>query len=229
MGNKSAVSSVMLLLQLIKNEDWQKLNSIFLQAEKYQSLAALINGSTKFNGMTLLHAVCRFNPPSSVVRNMIKLCPDDANAADCLGRTPLHVATGTGANVNVIEALLDANPSACRAQDADGRIPLHMACDRNCTLFEGTFNRNDAPKYDIVQSLLSVSPSSVILEDNDEMTAIEYALLSSGDMRVVNMLQRASQKEFRKKQAEKQADEKTNKHQLAGFAPQDKVFNARSA
>ena len=221
----------MLLLELIQNEDWQKLNSIFLKPKpkQYRSLAALINGSTSFNGMTLLHATCRFNPPSSVVRNTITLCPDDANAVDCLGRTPLHVAAGTGASVNVIKALLEANPSACRAQDADGRIPLHMACDRNCELFEGSFNSSDAPRYDIVQSLLSVSPSSVILEDNDEMTAIEYALLSSGDMNVVKMLQRASQKEFRKNQAEKQADEKTNKHQLAGFAPQDKVFNARSA
>ena len=224
MANKSAISSLMLLLKLIQNEDWQKLNSIFLQPEKYRSHAALINKSTSFNGMTLLHAVCRFNPPSSVVRTMIMLCPDDAHAVDCLERTPLHVATGTGASVNVIKALLEANPGACRAQDADGRIPLHMACDRTCVLFEGSSNSNDAPRYDIVNSLLSVSPSSVIMEDSDEMTAIEYALLSSGDLKVVKMLQRASQKVLRKKH-----EEKTDKHQIAGFAPKDKVFSARSA
>ncbi len=215
----------MLLLKLIQNEDWQKLNSIFLQPDKYRSLAALINRSSSFNGMTLLHAVCRFNPPSSVVRNMIMLCPEDADAVDCLDRTPLHVASGTGATVDVINALLEANPSACRAQDADGRTPLHMACDRNCVLFEGSFNSNDAPRYDIVNSLLSASPSSVIMEDTDEMTAIEYALLSSGDMKVVKMLQRASQKVLRKKHAEEQ----TRKHQHVGFAPRDKVFSARSA
>ena len=106
-----------------------------------------------------------------------------------------------------------------------GNTPLHMACDRNCVLFEGSVNSNDAPRYDVVNSLLSVSPSSVTLEDADEMTAIEYALLSSGDLRVVKMLQRASQKVLRKKHAE----EKSNKQQLAGFAPKDKVFTARSA
>jgi len=225
MANKSAASSLMLLLQLIQNQDWPKMNNIFLQPEKFRSLSALINQSSSFNGMTLLHAVCRYNPPSSVVRNMIMLCPEDAEALDCLERTPLHVATGTGASVNVINALLEANPSACRAQDADGRTPLHMACDRNCVLFEGSVNSNDAPRYDVVNSLLSVSPSSVTLEDADEMTAIEYALLSSGDLRVVKMLQRASQKVLRKKHAEK----KSNKQQLAGFAPKDKVFTARSA
>ena len=174
--------------------------------------------------MTLLHAVCRFNPPPSVVRNMIMLCPDDAKALDCLKRTPLHVATGTGASVDVINALLEANPRACRAQDADGRTPLHMACDRSCVLFEGSVNSSDAPRYDIVSSLISASPSAVTLEDSDEMTAVEYALFSSAELKVVKMLQRASQKVLRKKHE----DEKT-KRQVAGFAPKGNVFGARSA
>jgi len=222
--NKSDASSLMLVLKLIERNDWQKLNSFFLQAEKFQAIAALVNESASFNGMTLLHAVCRFNPPSSVVRNMIMLCPGDAKALDCLNRTPLHVAAGTGASVNVINALLDANPRACRAQDVDGRTPLHMACDRSCILFEGSCNSRDAPRYDIVSSLISVSPSSVTLEDEDEMTALEYAVLSSGELQVVKMLQRASQKVLRKKHEE----EKT-KRQLAGFAPKGNVFGARSA
>ena len=230
MANKSAASSLMLLLQLIQNKDWQKLHSIYFNhPDKYRSLAALINESSSFNGMTLLHAVCRFNPPSSVVKKMITLCPDDAKALDCLQRTPLHVATGTGASVNVVNALLEANPSACRAQDADGRTPLHMACDRNCVLFEGSINSNDAPRYDIVNSLLTQSPSSVTIEDGDEMTAIEYALLSSGDLKVVKMLQRASQKVLRKKHADEKMKKHKQQQQLAGFAPKDKVFSARSA
>jgi len=102
---KSEASSLMLVLKLIERNDWAKLNSVFLQAEKFQTIAALVNESSSFNGMTLLHAVCRFNPPSSVVRNMILLCPDDAKARDCLNRTALHVATGTGASASVTHGM----------------------------------------------------------------------------------------------------------------------------
>jgi ankyrin repeat protein len=227
MANQStAASSLMLLLQLIEAKDWQKLNSIFLlNPEKFRSMSSMINSkSSSFNGMTLLHATCRFNPPSKIVRRMIELCPDDVKAVDCLNRTPLHVAAGTGASFNVVDALLDAYPQACDTQDDDGRTPLHLACDRSCILFEGSVNSNDAPNYDIVSNLISASPSSVTLEDDDEMTALEYALMSSGELNVVRMLQKASQKILRQKQ-----EESKTKQQLVGFSPKGKVFTARSA
>ena len=224
-ATKSAASSLILLLQLIEANDWQKINSIFLKnPSKYQEMVDLINKSSSFNGMTFLHAACRFDPPSSIVRKMIMLCPDDVKALDCLNRTPLHVATGTGASAGVVGALVEAYPDACHIQDADKRTPLHMACDRSCVLFNGSVNSHDAPRYDIVSILLSASPSAVILEDVDEMTAIEYALMSSGKLKVVKMLQRASQKVLRKKQE----DDKM-KQQLSGFAPKGNVLSARSA
>lgn len=224
MTNEPISSSVMGILQLIQDNNWSKLTSSFLQPNIFQALAAKVNESSSFNGMTLLHAVCRFNPPPYVVKKMIMFCPDDAKSLDCLNRTALHVATGTGACYLVIDALLAANPDACRVQDADGRTPLHMACDRHCVLFEGSSNGHDAPRHDIVSSLLSVSPSTVTLEDDDEMTAIEYALLSSADMSVIRMLQRAAQRILRKKHKE----ERRRQH-VAGFSPRDKVFHARSA
>lgn len=225
MATKSAASSLILLLQLIEANDWQKINSIFLKhPSKYQEMVDLINKSSGFNGMTFLHAACRFDPPSSIVRKMIMLCPDDVKALDCLNRTPLHVATGTGASASVVSALVEAYPDACHTQDADKRTPLHMACDRSCVLFDGSVNSHDAPRYDIVSILLSASPSAVILEDVDEMTAIEYALMSSGKLKVVKMLQRASQKVLRKKQE----DDKMKK-QLSDFVPKGNVLSARSA
>lgn len=225
MAKKLAASSLILLLQLIEANDWQKINSIFLKnPSKYQEMVDLINKSSSFNGMTFLHAVCRFDPPSSIVRKMMTLCPDDVKALDCLKRTPLHVATGTGASAGVVSALVEAYPDACDTQDMDGRTPLHIACDRSCVLFNGSVNSHDAPRYDIVSILLSASPSAVILEDVDEMTAIEYALMSSGNLKVVKMLQRASQKVLRKKQ-----EDDKKKRQLSGFAPKGNVLRARSA
>ena len=57
----------------------------------------------------------------------------------------------------------------------------------------------DPPSLDTVRVLLSGSLDSVILEDIDEMNAVEYALVSDADIEVVNLLQRATQRVMKKK------------------------------
>mmetsp|Transcript_8245 Transcript_8245/g.16963 ORF Transcript_8245/g.16963 Transcript_8245/m.16963 type:complete len:97 (+) Transcript_8245:86-376(+) len=70
---------------------------------------------------------------------LIELCPDSPKARDCMNRTPLHVAAGTGANVMIVELLIQAYPEACQIQDVDGRSPLiwlaihHAHCSKEAT------------------------------------------------------------------------------------------------
>eukprot|EP00579_Thalassiosira_antarctica_P018963 CAMPEP_0201952788 /NCGR_PEP_ID=MMETSP0904-20121228/1427_1 /ASSEMBLY_ACC=CAM_ASM_000553 /TAXON_ID=420261 /ORGANISM="Thalassiosira antarctica, Strain CCMP982" /LENGTH=72 /DNA_ID=CAMNT_0048496571 /DNA_START=29 /DNA_END=244 /DNA_ORIENTATION=+ len=65
---KSTSTSLVLLFRLIEANDWQKLSNMFLTepegAKTFQYLAALIAKSPTFNGMTILHACARFNPPA---------------------------------------------------------------------------------------------------------------------------------------------------------------------
>eukprot|EP01083_Nonionella_stella_P250929 866335_1 len=91
----------------------------------------------EFNGMTLLHACVRYDPPIKVLDQMINLYPLSLTQQDCLGRTPLHVAAGSGASPWVIQLLIMNYAPACSIQDDDGRTPLHFACDTSCELFEG--------------------------------------------------------------------------------------------
>jgi hypothetical protein len=88
-------------------------------------------------------------------------------------------------------------PEACSIQDVDGRAPLHFACDEFCKLFEGDDNDNRSSTLTLrpttattttiteglcpekVQVLLLGSLESVMLEDEDEMNALEYASMRS--------------------------------------------------
>eukprot|EP00984_Skeletonema_dohrnii_P024932 scaffold14073_cov167-Skeletonema_dohrnii-CCMP3373.AAC.2 len=57
---------------------------------------------------------------------MIRVCPEMSAAKDCLGRTPLHVASGLKASASLLKIL--ALPG-CVVQDEGGNTPLHFLCD----------------------------------------------------------------------------------------------------
>jgi len=209
---KSASTSLVLLFRLIAANDWQQLKDMFLSdpegAKTFQYLAALVAKSSSYNGMTILHACAQFNPPAVLVNRMIELCPDAPSSRDCLNRTPLHVAAGTGASSAMLKVLVDSYPDACMIQDKDGRTPLMMCCDSSCELFDDSRERTHrpAPSYRATTVLLSASLDSVILEDDDGMSAIEYALCSNADLLTVQLIQSAAQKVMRKKHKEKRAN-----------------------
>mmetsp|Transcript_18172 Transcript_18172/g.39281 ORF Transcript_18172/g.39281 Transcript_18172/m.39281 type:complete len:169 (+) Transcript_18172:494-1000(+) len=161
--------------------------------------------------MTLLHAIVRHNPPNEVLTNMIKLYPKALEAADCLGRMPLHIAAGSGANTWVMKFLVLAFPQACNIQDEDGRTPLHLACDSSCELFEDDEqNPRGPPDFKVVRTLLKGSPEAVTLEDIDEMNALEYAIMSDAPIEVVKLLQKATQNQAKKRTFNPSAVSPTN-------------------
>lgn len=196
----NALSYLTLLLNIIESNDWATFNEIALQNPKaFQALSNIISTTSEFNGMSFLHAVVRHpNPPIEIVSAMIKICPDSPKARDCLNRTPLHVAAGVGASVSVIKYLAMAYPEACKVQDEDGRTPLHFACDIDCRLFEGDCDKRDPPSFEVVHALLSASIAPASMEDEDEMSPLEYAIFSDADVRVVKLLQKAAQKYMKK-------------------------------
>ena len=162
--------------------------------ETFQDISESIWEQSNY-GLTLLHACARYNPPVSVLRNVIELYPEALRKQDCLGRTPLHIAAGYGASSSVMKILTVKYPEACNIQDADGRTPLHFACDKFCKLFneDDMISSRGPPRLKTVQLLLLGSLESVILEDDDEMNALEYALLCEAPMEVITLLQRAMQ------------------------------------
>lgn len=204
----NALSYLTLLLNIIESKDWSTFKEIALQHPKaFQALSNIISTASEFNGMSFLHAVVRNDPPLEVVADMIKICPDSPKARDCLNRTPLHVAAGVGNSVQVIKYLAMAYPEACKVQDEDGRTPLHFACDIDCRLFEGEAERREPPSFEVVHALLSASIAPASMEDEDEMSPLEYAIFSDADVRVVKLLQKAAQKYMKKMHAQGKQDE----------------------
>lgn len=191
---------ISLLLDIIETQDWETFESVALSNPKaFQIISRRIANCPEFNGMTLLHACVRYDPPLHIVSQMIRLCPEMTEAQDCLKRTPLHVAAGTGASASMVKLLAKACPKSCDVQDEDGRTPLHFACDSSSELFD---DQNDEPRgppsYEVVRALLSESLHAATLEDEDGMSALEYAITSDGSIKVVNLLQKATQKQIKK-------------------------------
>ena len=94
-------------------------------------------------------------------------------------------------------------PGACMKQDLDGKAPIHFACDANFILYEKDIytsgNRRDGHLvFSTIVSLVSLAPSSIHLEDCDEMNAIELAILSDASKTLVSLLQNVSALEHKK-------------------------------
>ena len=111
---------------------------------------------------------------------------------------PLHVAAGTRAVLPVMKVLTKAYPDACDIQDSDGKTPLILACDATCELFEGdqdSFKPREPPSFEVIKAQLKASVSSVPLEDNDGMSALEHAIFSDAPIQVIKLLQFVTRKQ----------------------------------
>ena len=195
MSSTRILNSIAILLDLIERQDWESFQSIaLLSSAAFLAIANAINNCQEFNGMTLLHAVVRCNPPLELVAKMTDICPGQLAATDCLGRTPLHVAAGSSAKPKLVKLIAHAYPASCDARDEDGKTPLHFACDSSCELFEDDANRSMPREvcHDTIRALLSESLLAATIEDLDEMNALEYAIMSDAGLMTVKLLQKAA-------------------------------------
>eukprot|EP00574_Skeletonema_japonicum_P006512 CAMPEP_0201736280 /NCGR_PEP_ID=MMETSP0593-20130828/39389_1 /ASSEMBLY_ACC=CAM_ASM_000672 /TAXON_ID=267983 /ORGANISM="Skeletonema japonicum, Strain CCMP2506" /LENGTH=590 /DNA_ID=CAMNT_0048230003 /DNA_START=102 /DNA_END=1874 /DNA_ORIENTATION=+ len=81
-------------------------------------------------GENVLHDICRYDPPLDVIETLLVSLRHRRGATsgtDDTGRTPLHVASASGASPDVINALTRADPRPASEGDNDGRSPLHIA------------------------------------------------------------------------------------------------------
>ena len=193
-------------LKLLIRRDWDTLRSTVLSDPAlFRNICSAIAACSELNGMTILHAALRFNPPLDIVAQMIRICPYLTAATDCLKRTPLHVAAGCKASATLIKRIARSYPVACVVQDAEGKTPLHLACDSSCVLFEdqndnvdendaSTSNQESALNHKSIIALLSISLHATTLEDDEEMSPLEHAIMSNASLKTVKLLQAATRK-----------------------------------
>lgn len=190
----------MLLISSIENERWMSLRRA-LRLKMFVDAARSFHENEALFGANILHIILRNDPPSDMIDCILSKFPETPFLPDSVGRYPLHIASSVGMSSDILETIVMAYPKACMKQDLDGRVPLHFACDSDCALYEEDLN---STKYtplnvDAIRCLVSFAPKSVLIEDMEEMNAIEHAILSHATSDVISLLQHASVKEHRKK------------------------------
>ena len=109
------------------------------------------------------------------------------------GRFPIHVAALNGADPEVMCFLINSNSASTGIKDTLGKTPLHYVCEEYLEIHDGVnSNLKQMDLYLNVGLLLKAAPSSVNVEDDEEMNPIEYAIASGAREHIIKEMQRAS-------------------------------------
>ena len=171
------------LAGMIKKRDWGLL-SIELKAHE----------ESKEGRGLLLHVALRSDAPLSIVSQLTHDMHISASQQDEKGRLPLHVAIRKISHLSIISHVLMLNPRACTSVDDQGSTPLHTCFDEKVM---HAFKPSQFRK--VVRLLVSNSPESLVVEDQNSRCPIEVALLSDAPLKTILFMQCSKQNYLRQK------------------------------
>jgi ankyrin repeat protein len=152
--------------------------------EKHKENPKLMKAAASFQdtrGMTPLHHIMLYSPPSETLRKIIDLAPNTAKIQDRNGELPLHCACrGRNTTENLL-ILLEACPTALKVQDSCRSLPLHHILYYN--------NSDDCKKM-----ILKKYPSAAKVKNNDGNLPFHIALSHYTSIKVCKMLFKAYKK-----------------------------------
>eukprot|EP00978_Attheya_sp_CCMP212_P042997 scaffold272907_cov60-Attheya_sp.AAC.1 len=144
--------------------------------------------SLKAKHQNALHLVCMNDPPFDIVDQIIRIYPALPSQKDIHGhQCPLHTVLAHGVTSwSVVETIVSRNICAMETCDNTGMTPLMLACRDMIPDDEG-----------IIFSLLAVCPYVINVENENEMNAIDFALLADCcSMEVMGYLTQTSDEEI---------------------------------
>lgn len=166
-----------------------------------------------------LHIICSAHPPLHVVQKVARACPEALSQMDKNGHTPLHCAAEWGASSAVVDFLIYKYPAAAGMTDLDGKTPLHLTCenccyDAACDMGHLPFEKNcgadesqpqlvKGPLLPVIKALCKAAPKIPNIEDDEGISALEYAIMHDADVKVVKLLQKASSTAWKDEKKEK--------------------------
>ena len=159
-------------------------------------------GSDDLNPMEIVHFACRFNPPRTIVRQLASLYPDGVMYTDKLNRLPLHYAAKWGASSRLISYLVEKDRTAASVKDSLGKTPLHLLCANYSHSMEEVTNDTlslDDHMVESTKTLIKACPDAVNIVDNNDTTAIEYAIASDCPIKAVRLIQKASEDDWKER------------------------------
>lgn len=191
--------------RIMAAQDWDRFRMLLSTEVGQIAVQNQLLSSNDFAAESALAYASRFHPPMDVIRCIADLLPPDVAARpDPMNRSPLHVAAKWGAPPRVIRYLAEMDPAAAATQDVHGKTPLHYAAQ--------FYKSNYAPRrsddkphkeavLEVIRYLCKLSPTTVNIEDNNEYTALEYAIENDSDIKVVRSLQKACERDWKKRRS----------------------------
>lgn len=189
---------IMTLACLLSQRQWTLLDALLVSTTSSSSIP--IDDPSLPHAITsdiVIHFAARFQAPLRILSLIAKLYPASLASSDVTGRYPIHVAAKWGATPDVIAYLIKKNPAVAGAPDSTGRTPMHYVGKWYLRHFDNVMYSRDDSMLQVVRLLKSAAPKSVNLEDNEGMNAIEYALQSDANLKVVKTMQRACRDDWR--------------------------------
>jgi len=178
------------LTRLISEKSW---TTISLILKSVTDLQIDNNAPDAVTEDTIIHLACEFQAPLRIIRLLSSRYPRSVQMPDSLGRFPIHVAAKWSATPDVIQFLVWENPTAVGIKDDCGKIPMHYVGEYYVQNYDPCLRIPVSKSMKrVVEIINKAAPSSSILEDNDGMNAIEYAIESGTDLDVVQSIQNAS-------------------------------------
>jgi hypothetical protein len=125
--------------------------------------------AVKAKEQNALHLLCMNDPPFDIVARVSRISPNLPTHKDIYGQFPLHTVLAHGVTSwSVVEMLVNHNIYATDTCDNIGMTPLMLACCDMIPDDEG-----------IIFALLAVCPYVINVENENEMSAIDFARLSN--------------------------------------------------
>lgn len=166
---------------------------------------------------SILHQACRHQSPLDLIKKIVSLHPDLVYLADSDGRVPLHIASQNGASPDIIAFLCVPKRNTSGVQDSMGRTALHLACASYCASYTDTMVQPTKKAFTkTVRTLIQSSPATINVEDINGINAVEYAIESDVDLKILRLIQRASEKDWKRRAVERRsrAERSYHTHQI---------------
>ena len=140
----------------------------------------------------ILHYLLGFNPPVSLVQEIIEAFPETAHEMNCMQRYPLHIALMCGASADLIKYLIKVNEDAVTAVDKEGKTTLHLLFTdyRMRRKINSRFWKELKAEFPlIIYVLCRQHPELVLKEDFKGMNVIELVIQEEVDQKMMKLLQ----------------------------------------
>jgi len=186
------------LCKMIANERWLEIQELLTSPKDDVDI---IDEDGAVTREVIIHQACSHRAPKEILQSLSSEYWKSLYHADSDGRFPIHVAALNGAGPDIVSFLINSNSASAGIKDALGKTPLHYICEEFLKKNKGTNSLQcHQNMFRTVALLIKSAPSSVNVEDNEEMNPIEYAIASGAHVGIIKEMQKASRYCWRARQ-----------------------------